>query len=502
MIRLYRQHTTEARGSMQGMTEQQRAVLRQVTINAQEVVEELIREQLGSTETWTLKAKEAAVLAGITAVGKELLSGLLRLHETPYVADTVPCRCGGQAEYQRRREGGTQTLVGEVRVKRAYYLCPDCHRGCYPLDEELEFCAGGLSAGLEECAALAGVVEPFGSAAELLRRLLWTGVELSHNRVRVATEAMGHTLAKAEDELVQRGFESENIELPERPKEGPKRLYVSVDGTCVRCKATEEEGVEAGIDAAADSESQGHVWREVKVAALYETEEVTTVRNPEEVVVKAKEIEYYADISDAVHFARLVWLKAYERGVSHAEEVVLLGDGAQWIWLRLGMLFPQAIQILDWYHAQDYLIRVTQAVFGPGTQPGMAWQKREVDLLWDGKVHQVIQDLETLQQAHPQIEAIQDTITYYTNNQHRMDYPAYRERGLQIGSGTIESGCKRVVKARLDQAGMTWTVEGARAVLKARAGYLSGQWDDFWSNRPFVPRAYRRRSPQATRLAA
>lgn len=89
-----------------------------------------------------------------------------------------------------------------------------------------------------------------------------------------------------------------------------------------------------------------------------------------------------------------------------------------------------------------------------------------------------------------------------TVNQQRMNYPAYRQKGLQIGSGTIESGCKRVVKARLDQAGMTWTVEGARAVLKARAAYLSGQWDDFWQNRPFRPRAYRRKSTQETRLAA
>jgi len=487
---------------MRDTTKQQQAVLNQVTVKAKELVEDLIRAQLESEETWTLKAKEAAVLAGITVFGKELLSGLLRLHETPYVPDAVPCRCGGQAEYQRRREGGVQTIVGEVRVKRAYYLCPDCHQGCYPLDEELEFCAGGLSAGLEECAALAGVVEPFASAAELLRRLLWTGVELSHNRVRGATEDMGHTVAKAEDELVQRVFESEKGGLPERPKEGPKRLYVSVDGTCVRCKATEEEGIEAGTEAAAEQKSQGYVWREAKVAALYETEEVTTTRKPDETAVKAKEIEYYADISDAQHFARLVWLKAYERGVSHAEEAVLLGDGAQWIWLRLGRLFPQAIQILDWYHAEDYLIQAALAVFGPGTQPGRTWLKRELDLLWDGKVHQVIQDLETLQQAHPQIEAIQDTITYYTNNRCRMNYPAYRERGLQIGSGTIESGCKRVAKARLDQAGMTWTVDGARAVLKARAAYLSGQWDDFWQNRPCQPRAYRRRSTQATRLAA
>jgi hypothetical protein len=477
---------------MRGTTEQQQAVLNQVTVKAKELVEDLIRAQLENEETWTLKAKETAVLAGITVFGQELLSGLLRLHETPYVADAVPCRCGGQAQYQRRREGGVQTIVGEVRVKRAYYLCSDCHQGRYPLDEELEFCAGGLSVGLEESAALAGVVEPFASAAELLTRLLWTGVKLSHNRVRGATEDMGQILAKAEDELVERVFESDRSGLPEAPEQGPKRLYISADGTSVRCKAA--DGVA--------EEGQNYVWREAKVAALYETKEVTTSRKPDEIMIKAKEIEYYADMADAQHFARLVWLKAYERGVNHAEDVILLGDGAQWIWLRLGMLFPQAIQILDWYHAKDYLVQVVQAVFGPGTQPGTVWLKRKLDMLWDGKVRQVIQNLETLQQAHPQIEAIQDAITYYTNNQRRMNYPAYRERGLQIGSGTIESGCKRIVKARLDQSGMTWNVEGARSVLKARAAYLSGQWDDFWQNRPFQPRAYRRKSVQVTRLAA
>jgi hypothetical protein len=493
MIQLHNEKTTEVRKLMQCTTRQWQAVQSQVAAKVGEVIADLIEKQVESEEVWTLKEKEVAILRAITEVGNELLSGLLQLHETPYVADAVPCQCGGQADYQRQREGGVQTIVGEVRVKRAYYLCPDCHQGRYPLDEELEFCAGGLSAGLEESAALAGVVEPFASAAELLARLLWTGVKLSHNRVRGATEDMGRTLAKAEDELVERVFESDRRGLPEAPEQGPKRLYISADGTSVRCKATDEQVVEKG---------QNYVWHEAKVAALYETKEVTTSRKSDEITIKAKEIEYYADMADAQHFARLVWLKAYERGVSHAQEVILLGDGAQWIWLRLGMLFPQAIQILDWYHAEGYLVQVAQAVFGPGTQPGTVWLKRELDLLWDGKVRQVIQNLETLQQPHPQIEAIQDAITYYTNNQHRMDYPAYRERGLQIGSGTIESGCKRVVKARLDQAGMTWTVEGARTVLKARAAYLSGQWDDFWQNRPFQPRAYRRKPAQATRLAA
>lgn len=493
MIPLPKDKTTEVKELMQCTTPQWQAVQSQVMTKVQKIIAALIEKQVESEETWTLKDKEVAVLGAITEVGNQLLNGLLELHETPYVADAIACQCGGQAVYVRQREGGVQTIVGEVRLRRAYYLCPGCHHGRYPLDEELAFCPGGLSAGLEESAALAGVVEPFASAADLLSRLLWTGVTLSHNRVREATEDMGQALAQTEDELIKRAFDSEGGDLPEAPEQGPTRLYISVDGTDVRCKAT--DGEEAG-------EGQNCVWHEAKVAALYETEEVTTARGSGETEIKARDIEYYADMVDAQQFARLVWLKAHQRGVRHAAEVILLSDGALWIWLRLGLLFPQAIQILDWHHAEDYVIQVAQAVFGPGTQASVVWLKREIDLLWEGQVQQVIHDLGLLLPAHPQIEAIQKAITYYTNNESRMNYPAYRQRGLQVGSGTIESGCKRVVKARLDQAGMTWTTEGARAVLKARAAYLSGQWDGFWKRHAFQPRNYCQASAQATPLAA
>lgn len=392
---------------MQCTTKQWQEVRNRVTARIEEIVTDLINKQVESEDTWTLQEKEGAVLRTITEVGKELLNGLLQLHETPYVADKISCGCGGQANYQRQRAGTVQSIVGKVSVERAYYLCPDCHQGQYPLDEELEFCVGGLSAGLEASAALAGVVEPFASAADLLSRMLWTGVKLSHNRLREATEDMGQSLAQTEDELIERVFESNQNGLPKAPEQGPKRLYVSVDGTTVRCKATDEEKEETG---------KNYVWREAKVAALYETEEVVTLRKPDEPEIKTKEIEYYADVADAQHFAQLVWLKAYERGVSHAEEVILLGDGAPWIWLRLGQIFPRAIQILDWHHVEDYVVEVAQAVFGPKSQEGVIWLKEELDLLWDGEVRQVIRNLEALQCAYPQIEAIQAAITYYTNN--------------------------------------------------------------------------------------
>jgi hypothetical protein len=81
-------------------------------------------------------------------------------------------------------------------------------------------------------------------------------------------------------------------------------------------------------------------------------------------------------------------------------------------------------------------------------------------------------------------------INYYQTNRHRMRYPECRDQGYQIGSGTIESGCKRVIGTRLKQAGMTWTVDGARQVSKSPAMYLSGEWDDFCNRRPPPRRTY------------
>lgn len=89
--------------------------------------------------------------------------------------------------------------------------------------------------------------------------------------------------------------------------------------------------------------------------------------------------------------------------------------------------------------------------------------------------------------------AVHSAITYYTNNAARMCYPDYRARGLQIGSGSIESGCNHVVGARLDRVGMIWNVAGARVVAKVRARLRSGRWEETIAHRPPPRRVYRRR---------
>jgi hypothetical protein len=89
-------------------------------------------------------------------------------------------------------------------------------------------------------------------------------------------------------------------------------------------------------------------------------------------------------------------------------------------------------------------------------------------------------------------KVVAETITYFTNNQQRMRYPEYRARGLPIGSGTIESGCKHLIAQRLDQAGMLWSLDGARAVAKVRARLKSGRWAETIALRPPPGRSHQR----------
>jgi hypothetical protein len=218
--------------------------------------------------------------------------------------------------------------------------------------------------------------------------------------------------------------------LPPLPEKIPERLYVSIDGTTVH---TREEG-----------------WKEIKVGAFYTTTAVVPKKRPEQLEVRAQEISFYTDFADPETFGRALWLEGYRRGVSEAQEVVAIGDGAHWIWNLVEEHFPRAIQIVDWYHASEYIWKVAHAVYGEGSDLAKQWAKDRLDELWEGQVDELLRHCQEHASAG---EAVQQAITYYTNNKDRMRYPEYRAKGLQIGSGTVESGCKHVIGARLSGRG-------------------------------------------------
>jgi hypothetical protein len=143
---------------------------------------------------------------------------------------------------------------------------------------------------------------------------------------------------------------------------------------------------------------------------------------------------------------------------------------------------PKQSKIVDWFHAAEYIAPVANAAF-TAKDKRQSWSNQVRSDLWDGKLDQVIAAFDRFTQHQSAGEAARKALTYFTNNQARMDYPTYRAKGYQIGSGTIESGCKQIVSQRLKVAGAIWDLDNAIKTAKARAALLSGQWDTLTSRR-------------------
>lgn len=375
-------------------------------------------------------------------------------------AEKVCPHCGEMARYREKRGSKLQTMLGTVRYRRAYYLCGHCHQGHCPLDLQLGLRPNAMSAEVERLAALIGVQMPFGKGREVFEQL--TLVSLSDQSLDKASQAYGREIERREEDQYSEALDSEALRRRERETPRPLRLYGAIDGGRVRTRP---------------AEADDNPWRELKAGAWF-TAKGQPPQNPDdEWRIQAQAISYYAHIGHADEFGKIAWATGVQRDAQRALELIFLADGARWIWDLVTLHFPNAIQIVDWFHACEYLAPVAKVAFS-STQQRSHWIERVKTDLWQGNLDAVIAACAQQVDAAREEDPAQKAVTYFTNNRHRMDYPTYRAHGYQIGSGTIESAVKQIASQRLKVAGARWDVQNARLVAKARAAFLSGQWDE------------------------
>jgi len=432
-------------------------------------IDELLREWIAqqSEKAQSMSEMEQSIREWLYRVGNLLLTLWLLCLSPRYDEPAVACpHCTGQAKYQGRREGILRTMLGQIKYKRAYYLCAECGQGHYPLDDQYGLRPNTMSAEMERLAALVGVQMPFAQASLLFSELTLTS--LSDQSIDKATQSYGQSVEKVEANLYQQAVEQK----PQEPSVRPLRLYGSLDGGRVQTRAPQ---------------GQPQPWRELKIGAWFQARGESPKKPEGEWAIQAYDISYFSDILPAEQFGNLLWATGVERGAEQALELIFLGDGARWIWDLVDLHFPHAIQIVDWFHACEYLAPVAKSAFKDSHQQE-AWIHEVRDKLWQGKLDEVIDACQEHVRPHlkAEVDPAQQALTYFTNNQHRMDYPSYRKNGYQIGSGTIESAVKQIASQRLKVSGARWNVQSARLVAKARATFLSGQWDRIASQRRFV----------------
>lgn len=223
-------------------------------------------------------------------------------------------------------------------------------------------------------------------------------------------------------------------------------------------------------------------WKEVKIVAISAVETSDEAPKGKARTAKLSKHSYRAGLWDAKTFTNHHWAEACRRGLEKADKVVCISDGALWIWLMVFMCFPKRIEILDCWHAVEHLWTVATALFENEETAAKSWFATQKQTLLSQGLRPVISAIrETLPRTSPLPESVRQALGYFARNRHRMEYPHYRAQGLPIGSGTIESACKTVVQARMKQAGMRWSRQGAQAMLSLRSLLLSDRWDELAS---------------------
>ena len=305
----------------------------------------------------------------------------------------------------------------------------------------------------------------FQESSALLHEL--AGVEVSASQVERAAEALGTEIAADERSCV------------ERMGEVAPTMYLGMDGTAVPMRKSEVAG-------RAGKQSDGSAkTRESKVVTLWTAEsrdeEDKPVRDPGSITYSAA-IESAATVDtspDRSEFAERVLREATRRGFTEAPRCVVLGDGSAWIWNTAAELFPQAIQILDLFHAKEHLSKVGKVIYGD-TEQGNKWIQRRYDELGQGRLKSLLKALDRHAAKHGEALECAD---YIRNNRDRMQYPEFHQQSLCTSTGVVEAGCKLVIGTRLKRAGMHWTVHGANAIIALRCSKLSGRYEDFWERR-------------------
>jgi hypothetical protein len=413
------------------------------------------------------EAVERAVRRQALRFAARVVEQRLNADHSDFTGASRPCSCGRPARYVERRAKPFQTVLGELRLERAYYYCAACQRGFCPRDQQLGMEDTSLSPAVTRMCGTVGALVSFQEGSELLREL--AGVEVSAKGVERTAEALGAEVAEEERQQVE----------AEREGPLPHTLYLGLDGTGIPMRREELAG-RVGKQANGSAQT-----REVKVCAIWSAESRDAEglpRRDEGSVSYSAAIETAArrdTDSQPAEFTQRVEREAQRRGFTQATRQVVIGDGAPWIWNLADELFPQALQIVDRYHVKEHLRQVAKALYGQA-EAAPQWAERRHQELDSGRWQSLTRALARQSVRAPEARAC---LQYLERNRQRMRYPEFHAQGLCTSSGVLEAGCKVVVGSRLKRSGMHWTVRGSNAIIALRCHKLSGRFEDFWERR-------------------
>jgi hypothetical protein len=419
--------------------------------------------RLAEHEDGVLGAWRAAAPALLEAVLQLATTGLER-NARPIAARCPQCRERRGVQSQRKR--GVQTRLGAIGLKRWWHHCWRCGHGWSPPDQALALAPyQQTSDGLARWEAALGAITTFREAATLLADL--AGVYVGSETLRTHAERVGTEL-EGQQRRAMAHVEQTHEPLVDEHDPAPGTLVVETDGVMVRYR-----------DRHLDATLVKGDWHEVKLGVVGGWHHGQLQR-----------ASYVAAREPAPTFAPRLGSEAARRGAldvvkwhpwdgtpAELRPVVVLGDGARWIWEHVATLFgTERTEIVDWFHATEHIWTVAKELHGEDTPETKAWAKTALDHLWTSGPKPVLDWFDATQPDTTAAAAVlKRERGYFSGNSNRMQYPSLRDQQLPMGSGAVEASAKHLVQHRMKRAGSRWSDLGARAILDLRCHLLSGR---------------------------
>jgi hypothetical protein len=403
-----------------------------------------------------LEAHEAAVLARVRLVLGRLLGAVLAettsgLDRAQRWGKTACPGCGRATAPGGWHERTLATRCGTVTLATLRYHCAPCGQGWSGLETTLGVPARArMSPGLEGWVARLGGVTDFREATDLLAE--YTGIDLGTETVRRHSKRVGTALADAEDAAVVAVEQTREPAGPVDP--APGALVVELDGVMVRY----QDG-----------------WHEVKVGAVGGVVDRTTTALSYTAAREGPDRFGPRLVAEAARRGALEivgWDGPVQgRGLARLRRVVVLGDGARWIWDLAAEQFGDRVEIVDYYHASQHLWDVARALQPDDPAAVAAWARPLARRLRDEGIAPILDALAAA--TAPAGSAAADTLrrerAFFRANADRMAYPTFKAQGFPIGSGAVESAARHVIQLRMKRPGMRWSDASARAISALRS---------------------------------
>lgn len=298
-----------------------------------------------------------------------------------------------------------------------------------------------ISPYLQEMTVYLGQSRVFAEAGKSLMKM--RGVEVDAKQVERLCHYYGQKLEEQSSRQIEKGEEFQY------GQQGKQTHYAMVDGALVPLR---KEG-----------------WKEVKLGRIMKACDVIQI---------SKDRGY---IGHSLYAAHLGGYREFEEKMDYyadpLKDLIIVADGAKWIWDWAATHHSRAVQILDFFHAMQHLCDFSKACFKDAPE-GERWIKQQQQLLENNGCAQVIDHIRQLVCKNRQLKKQQKALlNYFQENQKRMQYKTYREKGWMIGSGPIESAHRQVIQQRMKLSGQHWTKAGAQQMANLRVAYCSNQWN-------------------------